>query len=110
MPIRKPAVSCEVAAKFDETIEALAPFGRYAQNLYSALWVEMLWRIANGKILNPRGIVRDHDRIQHTIYEFNENGLQGFYSCSASRCVLISAEPSEQFFEFVTVANQARIA
>ena len=42
--------------------------------------------------------------------EFDENGLKGFYSCTPNQFVLVSAEPSEQFFDFILGAKQANVA
>lgn len=110
MPIRQSAVSNEAVAEFDDVIESLAPFGKWAQELYSALWLELLKRIAEAKLYNPQGVGNDRVRELHTIYEFEENGLQGFYSCTPSHFVLISAEPSEQFFDLIFGTKQANVA
>ena len=110
MPMRQQAVSCEAAAEFDKIIEALAPFGKWAQELYAALWSETLRRIAEAKLSNPQFVANDRGRDLHTIYEFDENGLKGFYSCTPNKFVLISAEPSNKFFDFIWLKSQANVA
>ena len=107
MPMRQPAVSDEAVNEFEQVIDALAPYGKWTQELYSALWLELLRRIAEAKLHNPLGVANDRPRDLHTIYEFDENGLKGFYSCTPNQFVLVSAEPSEQFFDFILGAKEA---
>lgn len=107
---RSPAVSPEASNQYKQIHRQLRTYGIKAQELYASLFFDLILKLSQGALTNPRGILADNVRDLHTIYEFDENGLLGCYSCTPLNVVLLSAEPNPEFFREVEVLRIIRAA
>jgi hypothetical protein len=107
---RNSAISPDAAKQYKQIHRNLRIYGDHAQELYACLFYDILLKLSKGTLKNPRGVASDQERDMHTIYEFDENGLIGYYSCTPLRVVLLSAEPNPEFYKEVEAVRVIRAA
>jgi hypothetical protein len=98
---RSLSISPEADKQFNLIHRQLRTYGIQTQELYASLFFDLILKLSRGTLQNPRGISADTERNLHTIYEFDENGLLGHYSCTPLNVVLLDVEPNPEFFKEV---------
>jgi hypothetical protein len=95
---RQGSITDEATSQILQSIDAVCAKNSSAGEVYSALIVELMRQLASGSLKNPKGIGSDPERPLHTVYEFDENGVMGFYSSSPANFVLLEVQPNPEFF------------